>query len=38
MGKAKLNIDTLKASGNHSVTITEEDGKSIGDVFFSYQI
>jgi hypothetical protein len=36
MGTAKLNIPSLKSSGNHSITIIGEDGKSIGDLFFKY--
>jgi hypothetical protein len=38
MGTAKLNLASLKSSGNHSITIIGEDGKSIGDVFFKYYI
>lgn len=38
MGTAKLMIASLKSSGNHSITILDKDRKSIGDVFFKYQI
>jgi hypothetical protein len=38
MGTAKLNLASLKSSGNHSITMIGKDGKSIGDVFFKYQI
>lgn len=39
MGTAKLSIKTLKQqNGNHTISIIGEDQKSIGDLFFKYEI